>query len=117
MEYFLLSGVVLNFAGSFRLLAQAHTEQGDQLIMGEHIQLKFFVAGVAFTFGCVYLYLFFRPEFIFPFLLFGAGLKSWAFVTCLYLYSKKRISKSLFVDFGVLNGVVALLFAILLVHT
>ena len=80
----------------------------------EYLQLKLFVTGVAATFGSLYLYLFFNPEFIVPFLLFGAALKSWAFITSLFLFSRKILRIKAFAEFGISNGIVAVLFWILI---
>ena len=81
----------------------------------EFFQLKLFVIGVAATFGSIYLYLFFNTAYIYPFLIFGAALKAWAFISCLFLYVRKRIKFKLFFEFGILNGLVAIMFVALLV--
>ena len=51
---------------------------------------------------------------VIPFLIFGAALKSWAFIVGLYLYFIKRIGLKMFIEFGVSNGIVAALFWLLI---
>lgn len=116
MDYILLIGAALNYSGSLKLLKEAFTSPPDATLPEEYFQIKLFVVGVAATFGSLYLYLFFNTQFVVPFLIFGAALKAWAFLTCLYLLVVKRIQFKLFFEFGILNGIVAVLFACLIVH-
>ncbi len=117
MHYILLIGAGYNFIGCLKLLKELFIsapplETDNQ----EYYQLKLFVAGVAVTFGALYVYLFFYPQYIFPILIFGAGLKSWAFLGSLYLYLLKRLDLKTFFDFGITNGVIACLFWALILY-
>ncbi|GAA5315155.1 MAG: hypothetical protein AseanaTS_03590 [Candidatus Pelagadaptatus aseana] len=114
MLYILLIGAALNFSGAAKL-AFEFFRLGEQAA-AEHRQLKLFVMGVATVFGALYLYLFAHPQFIDPFLWFGAALKAWAFITCLYLKLTGRIDRKLFLEFGLTNGVVAVMFVMLLIN-
>jgi hypothetical protein len=116
MNYILLIGAALNIYGGLTMLKAVVTSLPLKTNPEDYIQLKIFVVGVAVTFASLYVYLFFNPEHIMPFLIFGAALKSWAFITSLYLYRTKTLSLKVFNDFGLPNGVVAILFWILLVH-
>ncbi len=116
MQYFLLIGAALNFIGAFKLAAESLSMPSNS--EAEHVQLKLFVLGVAVTLGAMYIYLFFNVQYIYPFLVFGTGLKIWAFISCLYLLIVDRINYKLFFEFGLSNGVVAAMFTVLLVsHT
>ncbi|MGI1677651.1 MAG: hypothetical protein K6L75_02885 [Cellvibrionaceae bacterium] len=116
MYYILLAGVFLNYLGALGLLKEIIISPPKSSDPEEYFQLKLFVIGVATTFGSIYLYLFFNNDLIFPFLIFGASLKIWAFATSLYLYATQRIKVKLFFEFGILNGVIAVMFMALLVH-
>ncbi len=59
----------------------------------------------------MYLYLYFRPEFAFPFLLFGMALKYWAFAASLVAWRKFRLPFLVFLNFGIMNLFVAVLFS------
>ncbi|PKN89296.1 MAG: hypothetical protein CVU51_00910 [Deltaproteobacteria bacterium HGW-Deltaproteobacteria-1] len=114
MDYILLAGAALNFTGSlkmFREICKAPPLESDS---EEYLQLKLFVAGVAATFGSLYVYLFFNPALIVPILIFGAALKSWAFITSLVLYRMKLLRFKAFSEFGLSNGIVAVLFWVLI---
>ena len=111
MKAVLLLAVALNFHGAARMLMG-----GMRLVpaaaRGEvkNLHFQWFAAGTAAAFGSLYLYLFFRPEFVVPFLVFGAALKTWVLLLCLYLYFKHCLSRRVLVEFGAKNGVVAALF-------
>jgi len=118
MRFILLLGAGFNFFGAVtlahsatRALAAAPS-RADQAL-----PLAFFSVGTAAVFGSMYLYLFFYPSFVVPFLIFGATLKTWAFLLAWYLYSKQRATRQTFVQFGVGNGVIALLFWIYIANT
>jgi hypothetical protein len=107
----LWSGVLLNFAGAARLLfeglrAVAAAEAGAE----ERLLYKLFTSGTAAVFGTLYLYLVFHPDLVWPFLLFGAALKTWACLVALHLYWRGRLGRRLLLEFGISNGVVAALF-------
>jgi len=111
MNAILLVGVALNYFGALKLLFPALAAvPGSANLPQEYLQFKLFTAGTAAVFGSLYLYLYFHPVFAVPFLAFGAALKTWAFLLSLYLYSRHRLSRGAFLEFGVSNGAVALLF-------
>ena len=114
MQYFLLVGAALNFLGALKLGLESIIN--SRHAVEEYLQLKLFVFGVATTFGLIYLYLYFNPVYIHPFLVFGAGLKAWAFVSCFFLFIMGRIGFRLLFEFGITNGVVAVMFMILLAN-
>jgi hypothetical protein len=114
MDYILLAGATLNYTGSAKMFMEICKTKPLETDPEEYLQFKIFVTGVAATFGSLYLYLFFNPEFIVPFLLFGAALKSWAFITSLFLFSRKILRIKAFAEFGISNGIVAVLFWILI---
>jgi hypothetical protein len=78
-------------------------------VPGIHAQAELFIAGVAASFGTLYLFLFFRPQYIIPFLAVGASLKVWALLSSLSVYLSRRIDRREFIRFGVSNGVVGAL--------
>jgi len=111
LRLILLLGVAFNifgamplFTGSARILA-ATPGSADR-----SLSLMLFSGGTALVFASLYLYLFFNPVYVVPFLVFGASLKTWASVLSFFLYLKKRTSLQAFIQFGVGNGVVAFLF-------
>jgi hypothetical protein len=107
----LLVGVALNYFGALKLLFSALAAvPGSSNLPQEYLQFKLFTAGTAAVFGSLYLYLYFHTVFAIPFLAFGAALKTWAFLLSLYLYLRHRLSRGAFLEFGVSNGLVALLF-------
>jgi hypothetical protein len=114
MDYILLAGIALNYTGSAKMFMEICKAKPLETDPEEYLQFKMFVTGVAATFGSLYLYLFFNPEFIVPILIFGAALKSWAFITSLFLYRMKRLSFKAFSEFGLSNGIVAVLFWVLI---
>ena len=114
MEIILILGALLNGFGAFTLLATTLREMQTQAAPDDYWQLRLFVAGTALTFGMLYLYLFWHPAYVWPFLVFGAALKSWAFLLSLFLFQRGLVSKKAFTEFGILNGVVAVGFWIYL---
>ncbi len=114
MDYILLAGAALNFTGSIKMFREICKAAPSETDAQEYLQLKMFVTGVAATFGSLYVYLFFNPELIVPILLFGALLKSWAFITSLFLYRIKRLHFKAFSEFGLSNGIAAVLFWVLI---
>lgn len=76
----------------------------------DYLQFKLFTGGTAAVFGCLYLYLYLHSFFVIPFLIFGATLKTWAFLLSLVLHVKRRLSRRAFVEFGMTNAVVGALF-------
>lgn len=114
MEYLLIIAVILNLRGAYILGVAAYRDCAVSSTAGDYLQLKAFVAGVAFTFAVMYLVLFLNPQYIFPFLAFGAALKAWAFASCLFLFQLRRLPFQVFFEFGVVNGIMSILFVCLL---
>ena len=101
MYYILLAGAILNYLGALKMLKEVRDASSDTSYPEEYLQLKYFVIGVAATFGTIYLYLFFNREYLIPFLIFGAALKVWAYITCQYLYIDNKIAFRRFFEFGI----------------
>ena len=111
MRFLLLSGVALNWAGAARLAWAGRTALPAAVAgPSDYLQMRLFTAGTAAVFGSLYLYLFIRPAYVVPFLIFGATLKTWAFVMSLALYLGRRLGAQQLIEFGVTNLVVALAF-------
>lgn len=70
--------------------------------------MKLFVAGTAAVFGSMYILLYTEQEHVVPFLIFGAALKTWAFILSVALYRSGRVSARQLVEFGLSNMVVAI---------
>ncbi len=134
MQWVLLVGAALNFAGAAKLLAGAAAAlrapaetksreptpprapaaapqpRSGAAALDDHLQLQLFTAGTAAAFGALYAYLYAHPEHVDPFLIFGAALKTWALVLCAGLLAARRLTPRAFAEFGLSNGVVAALF-------
>jgi hypothetical protein len=109
----LLAGVALNWCGAVLMTLEVragavNARSGEA--PGDYEQLKLFAAGTAAVFGAMYLFLFFEPHYVVPFLTFGAALKTWAFVLSALLRWLGRLGRQAFLLFGVSNLVVAVLF-------
>lgn len=116
MTYILLFGAVFNILGGINLLRVGLSIKPVESLPEDYSLYKLFVAGVAVTFGALYIYLFFNTEYIIPFLVFGAALKTWALISSGYYYFINQISLKLFIEFGVSNGIIASLFWILILN-
>lgn len=115
-NYLLLVGTALNYVGAISVLPPS-SRRNLAIVSGRHAQAELFIAGVEASFGTLYLFLFFRPQYIIPFIVFGASLKIWAFLIALSVYRTRRIERREFILFGVSNGVVGvLLWVVALVH-
>ena len=81
MKAILLLAVAVNFHGAATLLA-AGVRQIPAAARGEvkNLHFQWFAAGTAAVFGSLYVYLYFYPTFVVPFLIFGAALKTWVLV-------------------------------------
>jgi hypothetical protein len=108
MHWILILGAALNWFGALSGLQTASRELSRVEGPGDYWLLRLFFLGTAATFGSLYLYLFFNPQYVWPFLIFGAALKSWAFLIALYLYRVGKLSREGLAQFGVSNGVVAI---------
>jgi hypothetical protein len=106
----LLSGVALNWAGAAKLAREVWLSNGRVGVPADYDQLKAFTSGTAATFGAFYLYLFATKKPVVPLLMFGASLKTWAFVLSGLLHAQGRLNRANFLSFGVTNGVLASLF-------
>jgi hypothetical protein len=106
----LLSGVALNWAGAAKLAHEVWVSHDRAGAPADYDQLKAFTSGTAATFGAFYLYLFATKKPVVPVLMFGASLKTWAFVLSGLLRAQGRLSRANFLSFGVTNGLVASLF-------
>lgn len=112
-NYLLLVGTALNYVGAISVLPPS-SRRNLAIVSGRHAQAELFIAGVEASFGTLYL---FRPQYIIPFIVFGASLKIWAFLIALSVYRTRRIERREFILFGVSNGVVGvLLWVVALVH-
>lgn len=114
LDLVLIMGALLNGFGAVKLFASSFPKIKSQQTPDDYWQLRLFVAGTAMTFGSMYVFLFYNPIFVWPFLLFGAALKSWAFLLSLYLVNIGDLSKKAFIEFGLTNGFVAVAFWIYL---
>jgi hypothetical protein len=116
----LLVGAALNYVGSLSIVVSmvVPIPFGLPLIRGagdihppDYVLLRLFTAGTAFCFGSMYVYLYLRPSYVVPFLLFGMSLKYWAFAASVIAYRLFRLPKSVLVNFGCTNLAVAVLFS------
>jgi hypothetical protein len=106
----LLAGVALNWIGAVKLAREVWLRERCADPPADYDQLKAFAAGTAATFGAFYLYLYVNDEPAVPLLMFGASLKTWAFVLSVVLRAQNRLDRENLVSFGVSNGVVGGLF-------
>jgi hypothetical protein len=119
MQGILLVGVALNWLGAAKLFIEAFfavRAASAAISPAEYFQFKLFTAGTAAVFGSFYLYLYIHPVFVIPFLVFGAALKTWAFLLSLYLFLIGRLPRRALFEFGVSNGIVGTLFWIYLLR-
>ncbi|OFX25086.1 MAG: hypothetical protein A2V77_05775 [Anaeromyxobacter sp. RBG_16_69_14] len=82
----------------------------------DYMLYRLFTIGAAFTFGAIYLYLYFHSWYVHPFLWFGVALKYWAFAVALIALLRYKLPVTIFLVFGVSNLVVAALFTAYLVR-
>jgi hypothetical protein len=106
----LLSGVALNWFGAAKIAREVWVATPQPDSPADYEQLKAFTAGTAATFGSLYLYLCATKKPAVPLLMFGAGLKTWAFVLSVTLFAQGRLDRENLLSFGVSNGVVGGLF-------
>lgn len=111
MRFILLIGAAFNLCSAVPLILSAmRTLSAAASRADQFLPLTLFSAGTAVVFAGLYLYLFFYPTFVVPFLIFGASLKTWAFLLTSYLYLKNRVSRPVLLQLGIGNGAVAVLF-------
>jgi len=124
METILLIGSLFNFAGGMNIffsvfmrfpMAFPEVPGPDEIKPADYMLFRFFTAGTAFTFGSIYLYLFYHPQYAVPFLIFGMALKYWAFIAAVAAYQRYRLPKIVFVNFGLGNLMIAILFSVYLI--
>lgn len=106
----LLSGVVLNWLGALGIAREVWPAKPDSDAAPDGEHFTAFAAGTAATFGSYYLYLYAARKPAYPWLVFGAALKTWAFVLSVILRRERRIGSKAFREFGVSNGIVGGLF-------
>jgi hypothetical protein len=106
----LLGGVALNWVGAAKLIHDVWWTEPRAHNPSDYHQMKAFTAGTAATFGALYLYIYTREKEPTPLLIFGASLKTWAFVLSAILRAQGRLDRTSFVTFGVSNGLVGGLF-------
>ncbi len=117
MKLVLLVGVAQNWFGAAMMLLEVWRRARSDTDPPDYEQLKMFAAGTAATFGAFYLYLFINPRYVIPFLVFGAALKTWAFILSAILRVRGRLAREPFLVFGGSNLLVATLFWIYVVVT
>lgn len=108
-DYLILTGSALNYYGAVTGLLNIFHRSQKIVQTGEVIKQQMFITGTAATFGSIYLYVFLRPQYIIPFLGFGAFLKYWAFLSALVAYKHHNLPRTEFVRFGISNGLVGTL--------
>ena len=106
----LLGGVALNWCGAAKIAREVWLAKRQPAPPADYDQLKAFTAGTAAIFGSFYLYLYVAKKPVVPLLMFGAALKTWAFVLSVILVAQGRLDRGNFLSFGVSNGVVGGLF-------
>ncbi len=120
MDVILLIGAGLNCFGGGAILLSMLVKlpysfpvlpSSDKINPSDYVLFRFFTAGTAFTFASLYLYLFFHPEYVMPFLIFGMALKYWAFMASLVSFIFYKLPKDILINFGFTNLAVALLFS------
>lgn len=117
MAIVLLVGGVYNCLGACLLLAsKPWRTAGAETVQlraahADHVQSKLFMSGAALTFGVMYFYLYFAPQYAMPFLLFGTFLKYWAFVASFIAWRRAGLARTVFLQFGVANLVIAVGFS------
>ncbi len=119
MDYILLIGSAVNMIGGIMIILSLFRPlpfsfpplpPREAINPGDYLLFRLFTAGTAFSFGSLYLYLFWHTQFAFPFLIFGMALKYWAFLASLIAYFKTGLPVSVLLNFGMMNLLVALLF-------
>jgi hypothetical protein len=112
MQYILLAGAIYNFVGAVSVVVSfAALSASQKASPPDYSQYRLFTVGAAVTFSAIYFYLFRNPQYAMPFLFLGMCLKFWAFVVSLYAYMRCGLSSKDFFGFGVLNLILAVLFA------
>lgn len=102
----LLAGVALNWIGAAKIGGEVCKARARADAPIDYEQMKAFTAGTAATFGSYYLYLYLARKPAFPWLMFGAALKMWAFALSAVLFSRGRLDRASFASFGASNGIV-----------
>ena len=115
----------MNFAGfagmliSMRLrlpLSFPVLPQTKDLNPSDYVMHRLFSAGTVLTFGIMFVYLYYHPEYVKPFLVFGMALKYWVFLACLISYFVYKMPKDILLGFGVPSFAMATLFSYYLLH-
>ena len=120
MRIVLLLGAVLNGIGGVSIVSSMFVSvpysfpklpSRDEINPSDYPLFRLFTAGTAFCFSALYMYLYVHPQYAFPFLIFGMMLKYWAFAVSLVAYIKYRVPIHVFIGFGCINFVFAVLFS------
>jgi hypothetical protein len=120
MRIVLLLGAVLNGFGGVSIVWSMFASipysfeqlpNRDEINPSDYPLFRLFTAGTALCFSALYFYLYVHPQYTFPFLIFGMALKYWAFVVSLIAYVKFRVPKRVFIGFGCVNLMFAILFS------
>lgn len=120
MRVVLLLGAVLNGFGGLSIVSSMFASipynferlpSREKINPSDHPLFRLFTAGTALCFSALCLYLYFHPQYAFPFLIFGMALKYWAFVVSLIAFVKFRVPKHVFIGFGCVNLMFAILFS------
>ena len=113
-------GAVFNYIGGMSILSSMFTTipysfpklpGRHEINPDDYVLYRLFAVGTAFCFGSLYLYLYVRPQYAFPFLLFGMALKYWAFAASVIAHLKFRLPMPVLIVFGFGNLLVALMFS------
>jgi hypothetical protein len=119
MNTILLIGAALNLFGGFGILLTMLIKlpysfpvlpSPDRINPSDYVLFRLFTSGTAFTFASMYIYLYFHPEYVMPFLVFGMALKYWAFLASLISFIRYKLPRDILFNFGFSNLAVALLF-------
>ncbi|KAE8160188.1 hypothetical protein BDV40DRAFT_271151 [Aspergillus tamarii] len=107
-DYLILTGTALNYYGAISGLTSILNESPSkgQSSAGTVIFQRLFFVGVGATLGSLYLYLFFKPQYVVPFLGFGASLKYWAYLSAAIAYKHYNFPRAAYIRYGVCNAIV-----------
>ena len=124
MKNILLIGAVMNFAGCCGMLISMRLRmpfsfpvlpQSKDINPPDYVLHRLFSAGTVLTFGIMFGYLYYHPEYVKPFLIFGMALKYWVFAASLISYLKYNMPKDVLFCFGVPSLAMAVLFSYYLI--
>ncbi len=120
MKYILLIGAVMNFIGFAGMIISMWVKlplsfptlpSTEDMNPSDYVLHRLFSAGTVFTFGTMFMYLYYHPENAIPFLIFGMALKYWVFLASLVAYFRYKMPKDVVLCFGFPSLAVAILFS------